>query len=146
MRNSLIDIYRVGQLNNLRPDQSRDWVLNVSIDTIGQFPAGARIEYSISDIETRQVVSSGNLISINNTGVVISGTAVLDKASYKLWWPNGLGAQNLYNITVVVKSASGEAVASITKKTGFRTILLYMGEVTDEEIVNGTAPGGHCKT
>ena len=157
-RNTLIDIYRVGQLNNLRPDQTKDWVLNASIDVIGKLPSDAKMMYSINDATSTStsssssssggggVVGSGELVNITNRGHVISGTAVLDASKYKLWWPNGLGSQNLYNVTIsVVSSRSGKIVASTTKRAGFRTVLLYMGAVTNEEKAQGIAPGGHCK-
>lgn len=145
VRNSLIDIYRVGQLNNLRPDQTKDWVLNASIDAIGIFPIGVRMVYSILDTVTDEVVSSGDLLNVTNAGDVISGTVVLDGSAYHLWWPNGLGAQYLYNITIGVISQSGATVALVTKRTGFRTIVLFMGGITDEQLAQGIAPGGHCE-
>jgi beta-mannosidase len=146
VRNTLIDLYRVGQLNNLRPDQTKDWVLNASIDVVGTLPSNAKMVYSIKDASSSVVVGSGELVNVTNRGDVISGTAVLDVSKYKLWWPHGLGAQNLYNVTISVTSESGKTVASSTKRTGFRTVLLYMGEVTPEEIAKGVAPGGHCKS
>ena len=35
IRNSLVDIYRQGQLNNLPPDQNQPWVVNASLDYFG---------------------------------------------------------------------------------------------------------------
>jgi len=150
VRNTMIDIYRIGQLNNLRPDQTKDWVLNASIDVIGKLPSNARMMYHIKDASASgsgAVVGSGDLMNITNRGDVISGMAVLDASKYKLWWPSGLGPQNLYNVTIsVVSPGSGKSVASTTRRTGFRTVLLYMGPVTDEEKAQGVAPGGHCKS
>ena len=34
-RNSLFDFYRVGQENNLPPDQNANWVFNASLDLVG---------------------------------------------------------------------------------------------------------------
>ncbi len=45
---------------------------------------------------------------MNNTGDVITGLTTLKASDYTLWWPAGMGAQNLYNVTVDVVSGSGE--------------------------------------
>ncbi|KAI1387515.1 glycoside hydrolase family 2 protein [Hypoxylon trugodes] len=143
VRNSLLDIYREGQLNNLPPDQSANWVLNASIDVIGVVPEGAKLNFNIVDIATREQVSSGELANVTNHGDVITGSTTLSADDYKLWWPNGLGDQNLYNVTIEIASDSGESISTITKRTGFRTIVLNTSPVSDEEIAKGVAPGDH---
>ncbi|KAI2784258.1 glycoside hydrolase family 2 protein [Daldinia loculata] len=143
VRNSIFDLYREGQLNLLPPDQNANWVLNASIDVIGTVPEGATMNYKIFDLATQKEVSSGDLTDVENHGDVITGNVVLDAKDYKLWWPNGLGTQHLYNITVDVVSESGKTLASVVKRSGFRTIVMNMGEVTDEEIAQGVAPGTH---
>lgn len=145
VRNSIFDIYRVGQLPNLPPDQSADWILNASIDVLGTVPEGATMRYAVLDLATNQTVGSGDLGNITNTGDVITGTAVLDSGDYKLWWPSGLGEQNLYNITIEVVSSSGNVLTSVNKRTGFRTIVLNLGEITEEQLAQGIAPGNNCK-
>ncbi|KAI1662218.1 glycoside hydrolase family 2 protein [Daldinia decipiens] len=143
VRNSIFDLYREGQLNLLPPDQNANWVLNASIDVIGTVPEGATMNYKIFDLATQKEVSSGDLTGVENHGDVITGNVILDAKDYKLWWPNGLGTQNLYNITVDVVSESGKVLVSVVKRSGFRTIVMNMGEVTDEEIAQGVAPGTH---
>ncbi|KAI1472898.1 glycoside hydrolase family 2 protein [Daldinia caldariorum] len=143
VRNSVLDIYREGQLNLIPPNQNANWVLNASIDVIGTVPQGASMNYKIVDLVTQKEVSSGDLANIMNHGDVIIGTAVLGANDYKLWWPNGLGAQNLYNITIDIVSRSGKTLASVEKRTGFRTVVLNMGEVTEDDIAKGIAPGNY---
>lgn len=142
--NSALDLYRHGQMNNLPPDQTADWVLNCSIDALNSFPKDAEMRFTVKDA-TGSTISTGHLTNITNAGDVITGSATLDAEKYKLWWPAGMGAQNLYNITVdVVKQ--NKALASVTKRTGFRTIVLNMGEITDEQLAQGIAPGNNCRS
>ncbi|KAI1773308.1 glycoside hydrolase family 2 protein [Hypoxylon cercidicola] len=143
VRNSLLDLYREGQLNNLPPDQTANWILNASVDVIGTVPEGASLNFKIVDLETQEEAGGGSLVNVTNDGDVITGSTVLGAADYKLWWPVGLGPQSLYNVTIDVISESGETLASVTKRTGFRTIILNMGVVSDEEISKGVTPGNH---
>ncbi|KAI1211247.1 glycoside hydrolase family 2 protein [Annulohypoxylon truncatum] len=142
-RNSLLDIYREGQLNNLPPDQTANWVLNASVDVIGTVPEGSGMNFKIVDLDTQEEVSSGALSNITNDGDVITGLAVLAADDYKLWWPNGLGSQDLYNITIEIVSGPGKILTSVTKRTGFRTIVLNMGAISEEELSKGIAPGNN---
>ncbi|KAI0382166.1 glycoside hydrolase family 2 protein [Hypomontagnella monticulosa] len=143
IRNSLLDIYREGQLNNLPPDQTANWVLNASVDAIGVIPDGASMNYKIIDLATKEEAGSGKLVKVTNHGDVITGSAVLPAGDYKLWWPNGLGSQPLYNITIEIVSEAGKTLSSVTKRTGFRTIVLNLGVVTDDEVAMGVNPGNH---
>lgn len=145
MKNSAFDLYRHGQLNNLPPDQTADWVFNASVDVVGNIPPEAYLRYSIVDLDTQKEVSSGNLSNIENGGDVITGIATLDASEYELWWPNGLGAQKLYNVSVEIVS-SQKNIASVTKRMGFRTIVLNMEPISDLQLSQGIINGSNCKS
>lgn len=138
--NSALDIYRVGQLNNLPPDQGADWVLNCSIDALGTIPSGARMTYRVAEAESG-LVASGRLGDVSNGGSVITGSTTLSAAAYRLWRPAGMGDQSLYNVTVDDVDGS-RTLASVTKRTGFRTIVLNMG-VTEQQFAQSIAPGNN---
>jgi len=48
-----------------------------------------------------------------------------------LWWPAGHGAQPLYDLEVVLLSASGTEIDRVTKRIGFRTVTV---DTTPDEI------------
>ena len=90
VRNSDFDISRVGQMNNIPPNQSAPWLLNASLDVLGTVPQGAALDYRIADSKTNQTVSSGSLTNLISSGSSITGTVVIDPPLYELWWPRGL--------------------------------------------------------
>ena len=141
VRNSNFDIYRQGQLNNLPPDQTQPWVLNASIDVLGSIPVGSTLQYAITNSTSNETVSSGSLTNVTITNGTITGATPLDASDYQLWWPSGMGSQNLYNVSVNV--VSGSSIASVTKRMGFRTIVLNEGMITAEQLSQGIAPGNN---
>ncbi|KAK4988671.1 hypothetical protein LTR50_003750 [Elasticomyces elasticus] len=142
VRNSIVDVYRQGQLNNLPPDQSQPWVVNASLDYFGDLPPGALLSYVLMDA-SNNTVSSGTLDSTNITDATVTGTTTIPDGTVQLWWPNGLGPQNLYYITLKLTSASNSSIATVTKRIGFRTIVLNEGVITQEQLSRGIAPGNN---
>jgi len=143
VRNSLVDVYREGQLNNIPPFQHEPWVVNASLDYFGELPAGVAMNYRITNLDNDTVISSGSLSNITTTNGTISGTTIVPSDAVDLWWPVGMGSQTLYYLTVEIMPTSNRSLAVVTKRIGFRTIVLNGNPVTREEIAKGIAPGNN---
>lgn len=141
VRNTLVDIYRQGQLNLIPPDQTQPWVLNASLDTLGYLPSGAQLSYNLVDMNN-QTVLSGSLGNVTVSNDTITGSTIIPSNAVELWWPNGLGPQNLYYLTVNVLSGSSR-LTSVTKRVGFRTIVLNEFPISQEDLAKGIAPGNN---
>lgn len=141
VKNTLLDIHREGQLNNLPPDQSKDWVVDVSLDFLGELPKNASLEIEILDLNN-ETMAKGALQNVSQTESKIGGSMVVDGYACQLWWPTGLGAQNLYHFKIMVVDGKN-TLASVTKRSGFRTIVLNMTPISEDQIARGVAPGNN---
>ncbi|KAH8809318.1 glycoside hydrolase family 2 protein [Xylogone sp. PMI_703] len=142
--NTDIDIYRQGQFNNFSPDQSQPWVVNASIDFIGNLPSGHYIDISIKEADNpKSTLYSGRLNNLTSSHLTTTGTVTIGANAPKLWWPNGLGSPNLYTVTISVFDSKHNELLSVQKRSGFRTIVLNTGNVTDAQIAQGTTPGSN---
>jgi beta-mannosidase len=143
VRNSLIDIYRLGQLNLIPPDQSQPWVVNASLDVIGSIPSGASFTYTLLDAENN-TVTSGALSNITTRDGTITGTTIIPADTVDLWWPTGLGPQTLYTIQLSVSGSNGTSpITTVNKRVGFRTIVLNEEPIREDQLALGIAPGNN---
>jgi beta-mannosidase len=141
VRNTLLDIYRQGQLNNLPPDQSAPWVVNASLDLIGLPPSDPKVHLEIMDINNT-TVASGFMQNVTSLDSTITASVVVDGETCQLWWPTGLGPQNLYYFKITILNGD-KSLVSITKRSGFRTIVLNMTPISESQIAQGIAPGNN---
>ncbi|KAF1991404.1 glycoside hydrolase family 2 protein [Aulographum hederae CBS 113979] len=144
VRNSVVDVFREGQYNNLPPDQSQDWVLNASVDYFGAQPKDAKMRYILMD-SSHGTIAEGRMTSVNTTSSAVTGLTTVPSDLVELWWPSGLGKQSLYYLRFDVLDSSNATLASVEKRIGFRTIVCDMTPISEEQLALGVAPGNNWK-
>ena len=141
VRNSIVDIYRQGQVNNLIPDQTQPWIVNASMDYFGELPDDAELMYTLYGLDGK-TLKHGSLENLNSTDATVTGMTMIPNGTVELWWPSQLGPQNLYNMTISLQ-ASNRTLASVHKRVGFRTIVLNEDPISEEQLAQGIAPGNN---
>ncbi|KAJ5669754.1 Beta-mannosidase A [Penicillium macrosclerotiorum] len=141
--NTDLDIFRKGQINHLLPDQTQPWIVNASIDFLGSLPHNPSMTIEIKDVESGKILKSGKLENVSTSDQTITGSLEVDADGPSLWWPNGLGKQNLYYATISINGGGQKPLATVTKRTGFRTIFLNRLNITDGQLAQGIAPGAN---
>jgi beta-mannosidase len=142
IRNTLVDVYREGQVPLLAPAQNRPWVVNASIDVAGHLPSDASMVFTLTAVGGKSPITQGSFANVANEGSRITGNTTVSVKLVDLWWPHNLGNPKLYNIQIDIVSKKA-TLASVTKRVGFRTIVLNQEPIRDEQRAKGTAPGSN---
>ena len=119
-REIAIEAYDVARLSEVRVEQDhkpRPVVLTVT----------AR-----ADVRRRAKLTAAVTVTLGGKTVAAADAAVkagkthakLTVKNPKLWWPNGMGDQPLYEVTVDLLDADGNLVDTRTRRTGLRTLRL----------------------
>ena len=84
--------------------------LDVTADLAGPAPAGCQV--------SARLLEEG--APVKQSGANQSAALTLTVAQPKLWWPNGLGEQNLYTVEVQLVDAAGTVLDTMRKRIGLR--------------------------
>ncbi|KIM78863.1 glycoside hydrolase family 2 protein [Piloderma croceum F 1598] len=140
---SSIDIYKVGQNFSVAPDQTANWVVNVSLAL--RSASNFLNPSLILSIPELNLVSDALPVSpIKSTAISATWVGVTWQIPDKVperWYPHNLGKPKLYNLTVTLQMSHEKSV-SFTTTTGFRTIQLVQSPYSQEDVdVRGITPG-----
>lgn len=141
VRNALVDIFRKGQMNNLPPNQSQPWIFIVSLDYLGTLPRDSSLRVLLNDASGKYILDRP-MENVNQSTSMIEGSITIDPSLVDLWWPTGLGSQPLYDATIKIIHDE-KTISEIDRRVGFRTVVLNLLPVTEEQQAQGIAPGSN---
>ena len=78
-------------------------------------------------------------IPAHSTQAGLSVLLRISAADVDLWWPRGLGAQPLYDLSVRVTAGGGRGVLQGSRRVGFRFFAIVTGNDTNEAYVQANA-------
>jgi beta-mannosidase len=140
-----IEIHKLGQRSSIPPDQSADWIVNVTLFVRSAIPEpNPSITISIPELRI-----SSDAIGVDRISGEISNVTRLTAAFRvkngvpELWYPWNLGNPKRYNITVALNTPSTPASSvKFTTTTGFRTIVLIQSPYSSHDVATkGITPG-----
>ncbi|OAX35676.1 glycoside hydrolase family 2 protein [Rhizopogon vinicolor AM-OR11-026] len=145
-----LDIYKYGQNSSAAPDQSADWILNITfgIRSVKSFEKPT-VTLCIPELElTSEPLDLGSIPANIDENTYLSVNWSIPDDDPERWYPVDLGTPKLYNLTAIFDPSPGRgnipSAESITRTitTGFRTIQLLQTPYSAEEIVSrGITPG-----
>lgn len=145
-----IDIYKSGQSFAVSPNQTADWVVNVTLALRSAAPLPpSALTLSFPELKlTSKPFQIPRIPTTTKDSFWINVTWTIPDAVPQRWYPHNLGTPKLYNLTVNLhgsESGNGHATGnllSFTTTTGFRTIELVQSPYTQEDVEQrGITPG-----
>ncbi|KAH9949047.1 glycoside hydrolase family 2 protein [Amylocystis lapponica] len=138
-----LEITKVGQTSIVAPDQTADWLVNVTLAVRSVVASEDPVLY-VSIPELGVASAPLNLSAIpasTSEPTFVSGTFTVPEGLPERWYPYDLGTPTLYDF-IVTLGLSDTARTSFTTRSGFRTIELKQLAYTQEEIdTRGITPG-----
>jgi len=143
-----LDIYKYGSNSSATPDQTADWVVNVTygLRSVSAY-SQPTVVLSIPDLnlESQPLELDPIATSTSKTSFSSVNWTIPDDVPER-WYPTGLGTPKLYNLTITLypsgTSTSASDAISQTITTGFRTIQILQTPYSSQEVAErGITPG-----
>ena len=139
---SSLEIAKAGQTPIARPNESADWVVNVTLAlrsaTVVRSPS---ITISIPELHvTSPQLRIKDLPASTTSPTFVNVHFAIPDRVPERWFPHNLGAPKLYNITTTIHLGKGSSVGFVTK-SGFRTIQLVQTAYSEAEVASGITAG-----
>ncbi|KAG6902502.1 hypothetical protein C0995_015694 [Termitomyces sp. Mi166 len=143
---SSIDIYKQGQNFSVRPNQSADWIVNVTLglrSAVAIPKSSLILSFPELQLTSKPFKMTDIAVSTNDTFWITAIWSIPDSIPQR-WYPHNLGTPKLYNLNVVLSAPSSDGSSSIVNfvtRTGFRTIELAQAMYSQADIERGIWPG-----
>lgn len=89
--------------------------ISANVEQVSDAPLTVDVEVSFEGVVVAQ-----QQVTVNGASTPVT----LDIPDPKLWFPHGMGAQPLYQVTIQLKKADGEVIDQQAKRIGLRTLRL----------------------
>ena len=146
IRHTTVHVHYTGPFptSPLQPGAHSPFLLNVTLHLSA--PQAADVDVSVTG-DWRNATTHSTHCAVPAGNSTCSLGFLVDATQIELWWPNGRGAQPLYNVTVAVQSSGvGQAPLHVSRRVGFRVFHVVTGNDTNAEwraahaSDNGSAP------
>ncbi|KAI0798664.1 glycoside hydrolase family 2 protein [Irpex lacteus] len=130
-----LEVSKVGQTPDAPPNESADWLVNVTLSVRSAVAAHSHT-VSISIPELKLNLAPVNVKSIpasTNASTFVSATFKIPNGKPQRWFPHNLGTPKLYNITTTLHLDNTHSASFVTQ-TGFRTITLVQSPYSQRDI------------
>lgn len=136
------DIYKEGQQNGLPPDQTADWIVNVTLLVYSVVDQDELVlETDLSELSLRTRARRTSLKKGWNTLQTSFRVPSQGRKAPRLWWPSSHGSPILYALKLTLTAS--HQTTSWTRKVGFRTIVVNQELVSTEDIDQGWSQGSY---
>ncbi|EIN11242.1 glycoside hydrolase family 2 protein [Punctularia strigosozonata HHB-11173 SS5] len=138
-----LEVYKPGQTLATRPDESADWIVNVTLG-VRSASVFSRPEITVEfpELNFSKTVPVSPIDKTLDDGQFISANVSIPEGLPQRWYPHNLATgPKRYNVTITLAGSSAYNV-SFNTTTGFRTIFLAQGPYSQHDIEKrGITPG-----